>query len=401
MSDLSPIRVCHISTMSAWGGVERLVVDLLTRPPASSLTYSLLTTSSHPDLLRPLQAAAIPIYEPRRSFRFDPRAIWQMARWLRREKIQVVHTYNAFANVWGGLAAALAGTPIVVAGEHGSSWWIRPPMQWLDQWAQRRAHLVVANSEASAQMLQLRYQLTEQQIRVVPNGVPPLPTADVAVLKAELGLSGKTIVGSIGRLDTPKQFSVFVAAAAKIATVYPDVCFVIVGGGPLATSLQAHIAAVGLGERFKLLGWRDDARQLVQIFDLFVSTSIRETFGLVLVEAALAAVPAIAPAVDGIPDVVRDGETGLLLTPTEPVPAAESLPKGTTPPAPQALIHGKPLPPLSVHPDQLAEAMRALLDNSSLRREMGSCAKKHAEAHFTMNQYQRALETLYMEVIGN
>lgn len=398
MKPKQDVRVCHVATLTGWGGVERMLVDLLTTAPLTQ-QHMLLTTSSRPAQLAPVQAAGVAHFEPRRRWRYDPGALLQMARWLRAQRVQVVHTYNAYANAWGGIAARLARVPVVVAGEHGTALNAPGAMTWLDGWAQRSATAVVANSSATVQIVQLRYGVDPARIRLVPNGVPPLPPlADPAALRLELGLpAGALLVGSIGRLDMPKHFHTLVEAAAIVLRQRPDAHFVLVGGGPLRAELAQLAAERGIADRFLLTGWRADARAVVQLFDIVVSTSLQESFGNTLVEAALAGKPVVAPAVGGIPDVVVPGETGLLLRPAC-APIAPRAP-GVLQPYAQVFRDGALRPPQAVCPADLAAALLALLADPARRAEMGAAAARRAAEAFSLARYAADLEGVYRELI--
>lgn len=386
-------RVCHISTMTRMGGVERLVVDLLTHPPQADIRHALLTTSSDPAVLRPLSLSpSLSIYEPSRRFRYDPTAIIAMAKWLRQQKIDVVHTYNAFANAWGFLAAKLARVPTIFAGEHGSAWWVKPPMLWLDRWAQRNATLTIANSHASTTMLTKRYGLAREKIRVVHNGVPPLPPADRKALRREWGWGDCVVVGTIGRLDTPKNYHILLQAVSQLR--HPKMRLLIIGGGPLEGVLRDQIATLGLGDRCVLTGWRSDARQLIQGCDIFVNTSLRETFGLVLVEAGLAGLPLVAPAVDGIPEIVQDRVNGILLQPTEKPTVIDA--PDVTPLSQRVVINGELSEPLSVSAETVTHALHTLITDNDLRLHYGQQAKTIAQERFSLDRYQRELEAIYL-----
>lgn len=387
-------RVCHISTMTRWGGVERMLGDLLSHSrPDSPIRHFLLATSSLPEVIRPVQAAGIPFFQPTRRWHYDPQALWQMAGWLRQQKIEVVHSYNAFANSWGWLAARLARVPRFIAGEHGTIWTAKPAIAWLDRLAQRSANLVIANSQATALGLQKLYGLPTTKIRVVWNGVADLPPAGEKRLRHQFQLGNRFIVGSIGRLDSPKQFSTFLEAAALLAPTDPEIHFVLVGGGPLHESLNQQAIHLNLSHRLTLTGWREDARHLLGDFDLFVSTSLYETFGNSLVEAALAGKAVIAPAVGGIPEIVVDGQTGMLLKPTRPIAPnqpglGEPLPK-------QMVIDGQLSPLRALEPGQLAQAIEQLKANPTLRQAMGCSGRERASRLFTIDQYANQLEKIY------
>jgi glycosyltransferase involved in cell wall biosynthesis len=391
------LRVCHVATMTNWGGVEKMLVDVLTHADQKRTRHFLLSTSSIPEVIAPIRQAGVPTFQPRRYFHYDPNAILQMARWMRSQGVHVVHSYNAFANSWANLTALLARVPVFISSERGTVWWIRPPMAWLDRWAHERADAVIANSRASATMLQLRYNVPTQKIHVVHNAVPPLPKADIEQIRAGLGIGKKLVVGSVGRLDTPKDFATLIDAAALVLKDRQDVCFILVGGGPLESELRERILESGIRDGFILTDWRVDARTLIQVFDIFVSTSVRETFGNALVEAALAGKPVIAPRVDGIPEVVHDKVTGILLTPTESMKPRRSA--SATPAASEVLIDGKLSSPKSLNPRRLAEAILHLLHQPDLRVKYGMAGKKRAESMFSLEKYVQQIENIYIGLI--
>jgi glycosyltransferase involved in cell wall biosynthesis len=387
--------------MTNLGGVEQMLSDFLMQSHSRQFLYYLLTTSSSPESLRPIITKGVPFFQPQRRFHYDPNAILQMASWLRSQHIQILHSYNAYANSWGSLAAYMANVPMYISGEHGSVWWVKPPMSWLDSLAQRRAKLIIANSRASAITLSATYRIPQSKIRVVYNGVPPLPQVDSRRVKNELGFDDQTqIVGSIGRLDTPKDFSTFVDAAAIVTKKLHHVIFLIVGGGPLESELRKQIRELDIEEKCMLTGWRADARMLVQVFDLFVSTSIHEAFGNALVEASLAGKPIIAPKVDGISEVVLNGTTGVLLNPTKPFQEFPLDCRCATLPPKKVLIAGQLQPPKSLDANLLARTIIDLLNHQELRRHYGNAGRERALNLFSIDRYIFELESIYESLIG-
>jgi glycosyltransferase involved in cell wall biosynthesis len=392
------LNVCHVSTMTNWGGVERLVEDVLTYPPQGGVRHHLLATSWSSKVVDPIRAAGVSTLLMERKGRFDMAAIRQGVAWLRHEKIDVIHAYNAYANIWGRMLATLARIPVFIAGEHGTIWRTDRAIFQLDRYAQRTARGVIANSQAAATLAQRRYGVWPDKIHVIYNAVAPLPPADAGALRRSLGLEGALIVGSVGRLDTPKDYRTFIDAAALALAQNADLRFLLVGGGPLEAELRAQVNALDLDGRFVMTGWRDDARQLVQIFDLFVGTSIRESFGNAFVEAALAGVPAVAPAVDGIPEVIIDGETGRLLTPRRPI--RPSMTANATPIGPYALINGQLTPPRSLDPAELAGEIVQLMTDRQRRARLGEAARRRAQLRFGLERYIMELSALYRRLAG-
>lgn len=394
---MQPIKVCHLSTMTNWGGVERMLLDLLTGEKTSTISHLLLATSAQAEILEPVMMANVPFHQMERAARFDPAAIRHATAWIRQERITLIHAYNAFANIWGRIISTLTGTPLIT-GEHGTVWQTEGTLMALDRLSQRTANTVVANSEASARMLHLRYGLPPGRIRVIPNGVAPLPPTDMLAKRTSLGINEPFLVGSVGRLDTPKHFSTLIDAAGHLLTRRQDVHFVLIGGGPLEAELHAQVKRAGIEPYFTLLGWREDARELIQCFDIFISTSIRESSGNALVEAGLAAVPVIAPAIDGIPEVVVNDENGILLQPTQPAQPPRTV--TATPLHSRSLISGELSPPLALDPKRLAQVIDQLLNNSEWRRRLGRAGKVRAQNAYSLYHYRLALEALYTQIDG-
>lgn len=384
--------------MTNWGGVERVLQDSLTHPTQGGIRQSLLATSWSPKVVDPIVAAGVPAMLMRRNGRYDLWAVRQVVAWLRSGRFSVIHSHNAYANIWGRMLATLARIPVFIAGEHGTSWQTNGVLFQLDRYAQRTAQGVVANSRAAAALVRRRYGVAPDKIHVIYNAVAPLPPVDAGALRRSLGLEGAPIIGSIGRLDTPKDYRTFIDAAALALAQNPELRFLLVGGGPLEVELRAQMSALGLDGRFIMTGWRDDARQLVQIFDLFVGSSIRESFGNVFVEAALAGVPAIAPAVDGIPEVILDGETGRLLTPRRPIRPPMAI--DATPIGPYALIDGQLTPPRSLDPAELAGAIVGLMADPERRARLGQAARRRAQLRYGLDRYIMELSALYRRLAG-
>lgn len=393
-----PVVVCHLSTMTGWGGVERMVEDVLLHSAATGGTHHLLAPSWSPEVVAPIEAAGIEMLLLHRRSRYDPRGIAQAAAWLRRKQVTILHAYNAFANIWALALSRLAGVPVFIAGEHGTVWRTSGGLFHLDRLAQRTAAAVVANSEAAAALVQQRYGVAPASVQVVANAVAPLPVVDRDALRRSLGLEDAPIIGSVGRLDNPKDQQTLLEAAALALAQRDDLRFVLVGGGPLEAELRARLQELGLNGRFIMTGWRSDARELIQAFDLFVGTSVRESFGNVFVEAALAGLPVIASAVDGIPEVVVDGQTGCLLRPRLPI--RPSTASGATPIGPIALIDGRLSSPRALDPAELAQAILDLMADPERRRQLGEEARRRAQLRYGLDRHIMELTDLYQRLAG-
>ena len=385
------IHVNQVSTLTRWGGVERMMVDFLTQTQhLDAVAYSLLTTSSNPDILAEIPST-IKHFQPKRSFHYDPWAIYQMVKWYKQHTPDVVHTHNLVPNVWGGIAAQLARVPRIIGGERGTIYSQQGLMHLLNKLVYRKVHHIVVNSVATKTIAALRYGVDLTQISVVYNMVPDFEKMEPQLARQKLGVEAHDfVVGSIGRLVSQKNYTVFVKACALVAQIVPNAKFVLIGGGPQQDYLETLVKQFALQEKFKFLGWRSDARELLQAFDVFVSTSISEPFGNVLVEAGLSSKAIIAPAVDGIVEVVVNGQTGILIEPTITLSPLEQdkLPK-------YVIINGEISPPKSLDSQQLADAIINLAQDTDKRHYLGQNGRQYVTEKFSFEQYANRLQQIY------
>lgn len=382
--------VCHVATMTQWGGVERMLVDFLTAAKKSTFSHALLTTSSSEIIMAPIKNAGITTFEPKRRIKYDPSAPLQMAQWLRSQKTSLVHTYNAVGNAYGNIAALLANIPIYITGERGSVWRSNSHLYWLNRLACQRANVVVANSHASKLMVSSRYRVHPDKIRVIHNFVAPPLAANREIARKKLGLDNEFVVGSIGRLAPQKGYDVYIEAAKHVMRAHTQARFILIGGGEQEESLREQARLAGIADKFIFTGWRSDARDILPAFDVFVSTSMFEPFGNVLVEAGMLAIPVIAPHVDGIPEIVEDKVTGRLIRPTKEPVSTSNLPV-------RVVIDGKLSRPLVVDPEVLASTILELASDTDLRTGYGEAAKHRVCERFVLNRYLAETDLLYTE----
>jgi glycosyltransferase involved in cell wall biosynthesis len=189
------------------------------------------------------------------------------------------------------------------------------------------AHAFVAVSETTATQAREQHEMPENRLHVIPNGIRlDRYTPDVearAAIRVELGLGDAWVVGTVGRLDEYKNQVLLIRAMAPL--LGSGARLVIVGEGDTRPQLEAEIAALGpLGRWVVMTGRRMDVPRLVHAFDVFALSSKSEGLPLVVPEAMAAALPIVATSVGGLPDVIDEGQTGLLV-PVEQAPLTEAL----------------------------------------------------------------------------
>ncbi|GAP09594.1 glycosyltransferase [Bellilinea caldifistulae] len=391
------MNVCHIGCgFHGWGGIARMVMDFFNHPQNAPFVYHLVTTSSSENFKRWAKNAGTKWFEPERD-QFILSRVRNISNYIKQNNIQIIHSYNAEAGIWALFSELLIKKPLLlIAHEHGSMWYLRPNLRWLDFIAKKRSKYIIANSRASVFLLQKLYNLPPQKIKLVYNFITVTKKYSREEARQRLGLTAEAeVVGSVGRLDTPKDYWTLIDAARLVIPHRKKVNFVLIGGGPQEMFLKGLIQDYGLTEQFHLLGSRDDAPELIAGFDLFVSTSFRESFGNVLIEAALQEKAVIAPAVDGIPEAVEDGVTGVLLQPS--LRARRVRVKGATPMPKWVVLESSLHSPRSLDPKLLAETIIQLLDDPDKRNWMGVQGRARAEKVFNIHRYISDLEKIYLE----
>lgn len=334
-------RLAHLITRLELGGAQQNTLFCVEHHDRSLFEVSLL--SGHGGLLQE-EAAAIenarftllPYLEHRVSPLRDLWAVVQLARELRRQRIDVLHTHSSKAGIVGRLAARLAGVSAVVHTVHG---WSFNPTQPI--WRQRlyrclerltaplARRLLVVSTRNRSEGLTLGIG-DPGQYRLVRSGIDVAefshPRRDRESVRRELGIEpDQRLVGSIACLKPQKSPLDLIAAAAIAHRQSPQMRFVIAGDGGLRSDVERAIREAGLVGVVRLLGWRRDIPDLLHAFDAFLLTSRFEGLPRAVLQAMAAGVPVVATAVDGTPEVVEDGVTGWLVPAGEPRAAAQAL----------------------------------------------------------------------------
>lgn len=297
-------------------------------------------------------------------------ATLRIFRFLRRRPVSLVHAHGSRGALYAGIACRLLAIPLV--------WHVRIAAAdpHLDRLLARLASQVVAISDAVA--TRFAGLSTRRPVVVIPNAVDEAPFADPATGEAfrrTHRLEGRPLIAMVARLSPEKGQEILLNALPRIVAAHPDVAVLFAGAGSSAyqAALAAMAEALGVGSRCLWLGRLGSVAPVLHAADLVVLPSTvlpgwAEGFGRVLVEAALCGKPAVATRSGGIPEVVRDGETGLLVPPGD----AEAL----------------------------AEALSALLTDTDRRRRLGQAAQKHTRERFGVEVHCRRVAELYVELMS-
>ena len=301
-------------------------------------------------------------------------ALRQLVVWFRRERPDIVHTHTSKAGLLGRLAAHRAGVPVVVHTPHGHVFYghFGRLASWvflqIERLLAKRTTWMIALTEAERDEHLVRGVGRPDRFAVVPSGIDLawFRKADGKVRRRPKGFncpSDAVVVGSIGWLTPVKGHRVLLKAAAALRREWPRLHVVIVGGGPLREELERLARRLEIAEAVRFLGMRNDVSDCLTGMDIYVQPSLNEGMGRALIEAMAAGRPVVASRVGGIPAVVQDRKTGLLIPPNDPA--------------------------------ALARAIDELLRKSDWARELGVAAQAGIGERFSQDAMVRAIESVY------
>jgi glycosyltransferase involved in cell wall biosynthesis len=365
------IRLLHILTTLDRGGAETQVLSLLSRMPRERFDVTVAWLKGRGDLAPEATGVAV---TDELVGRFPGASILSAGlRLVHRVRPHILHTHLMKADMVGGALARLGAVPILVSTKHNEDRHLRfPPMALVARGVASQADRVVVISGAVSRFIERTMGLSGERTRRILYGYPvngrPIRGVRDDVI-AELGLHRSAhIVTMVGRLTRQKGIEDLLHAASFLRDAVPDARFLILGQGELRVRLRRTVANLDLRENVRFLGFRRDVPRILAASDLMVLPSHWEGFGLVLLEAMAQGIPVVGTRVGAIPEVVADGETGLLVPPHD----AETL----------------------------ATAILRMLTYPAIAREMGRAGRRRLEEHFHIERAVTEHIELYEELLA-
>ena len=330
-----PIRVVYCIDNMQVGGTELNAVRTAERLDRRRFAVSVMCIRDSGPLMARYAAAGIPIHTfPMKSL-LGLEAMQQavrLIRFLRRERIDVVHSHDAYTSVYGTFCARLAGVPGVIASRRS---WYSPHLQGrilrANRLAYRFADRVVANSPSVSRLVETDAGVPASRIVTIPNfldpqAFEPIPQADRRRMLDEIGVpEGAFVVGIVARLSPVKDHATLLRAIASVRDQIPSLHCVLVGDGPERAAIESLAKSLEIADIVHLAGERTQPPNLHGLFDVSVLCSTSEAFPNSVLEAMAAGRPVVATDVGGTPDAIRQGTTGLLVRPSDPSRLADAL----------------------------------------------------------------------------
>ena len=362
------LRVVHVVDSLEIGGLERLVHDMaIARGGDRTSVACLVSVGPFGEALRK-QGIRVELIGKENGSLATVWRMWKHLRWLQPD---LVHCHNLTTLRYGAMAARLAGDLPVVMTKHGTVVTRTGVTRRLNRFLIRRADVVAVSREAM-DIMDAWMPEDSRPVRCIANGISVVPFEDLPSreeARAQLGRPTPSfVVGIVARVTPDKGHLVLVDAFAGILNKIPGALLLIVGDGVWLPTVKARIRELGLERSVLALGERQDVPAILAALDVFCLPSETEGMPMTVLEAMAAGLPVVASKVGGIPEVVEEGRTGIMV------------------------------PPLEV--EVLSAALLALAGDPVRAREMGRAGRARLLKEFSLEQALIAYEGVYREAVG-
>ena len=305
-------------------------------------------------------------------------SIYKLYRFIRNEKPELVHTHNQAADIAGCIAAKMAKVPVIVSTLHIST--NRDEFEpreenftgWFYKFLLRKIpHKIITVSETIRVNTLKELEVSNDRVLTILNAsdLEKLKVKiDIVEKKRELGiLNDSSVIGSVGNLTMRKGYKYFLEAAKKIISEIPKTTFLIIGKGNLRSTLEKMAEEMNIRKNIIFAGYRKDIPELLCVMDIFVLPSLREGLPRSVIEASFLGKAVVGTRVDGVPEIVKNNETGILVPPKDA--------------------------------NSLSEAILYLMKNPNKAKVMGENGKNLVKEKFNAVRMVNETEDLFLELI--
>jgi glycosyltransferase involved in cell wall biosynthesis len=367
-------RVLHLTEDLGIGGLERILASIALHLDRQTYDPHVWCLARGGEVAEELQQQGVKVRVLGLSSCYHPAGILALARQLRATGFHIVHTHGYFAGTIGRLAAALAGLPVLIHHVHSTYHEYEPRHRFVEKSLAHLTDRVICVTSAVRDFVKNGEGIPTGKTAIIHNGVARpdrgMQAAEIRRERQQLGIGPEEkVVASVGSLTANKGHSVLLRSIAQVTSQVPGTRLIVAGDGPLREELAAEARKLGVAAAVTWAGVRTDVYRLLQLSDLFVLPSLyREGLSLAVLEAMASNLPVIATNLGGMSEAVRNGKTGLLVSPGEV--------------------------------RELASAMADLLRDEGRSKSMGAEGRGIYEKHFTLQGMMERIEGLYQDCLN-
>lgn len=302
----------------------------------------------------------------------DKGLYFRLGNYFKEQKADIVHTHNPGTLIYGAIGALLADVPVIINTEHGYGYSIGRPKKVVETLLRNWVDMTISVSNTLKGQLS-NSLIHSKKITTIYNGIDPSPYNEISAaysLRKRFGfLPTDTIVGNVARLAEVKNHYLLLRVMKKIIEEIPQAKLLIVGDGELRNKLEAFAKDLGISNNVVFGGEVDNVSELLHLMDIFVLSSTYEGISITILEAMASGKAVVATNVGGNPEIIINGETGIL------VPLNDK--------------------------DTMAQTIITLLKDRNRAFIMGMKGKKRVEECFNINTMVKKTEKLYHTLFTN
>jgi glycosyltransferase involved in cell wall biosynthesis len=350
-------------------GAEQVVLSLVRGLDRKRFRPVVCCLTERGELAELVEAEGVPVEALHKHPHFDLPVVPRLWSVLKKYDVRILHSHVWPANVWGRVVGRAAGGLRLVVTEHNVDLWKRKPHFAVDRFLARFTNRIVCVSRAVEGFYRDVVGVPQKKLVYVPNGIDPEPFArsiDVAAKRRSLSVEpDERVVAIVARLIPQKDHGTLLNALKKLDERGVGARCLVVGDGALRADLEKRARELELEGRVRFLGERRDVAEVLLASDVAVLSSIHEGMPLAVLEAMAAAKPVVVTDVGGNREVVRDGETGIVVPPGDP--------------------------------GALSDALARLLTSSEVARKMGAAGRERVLREFSLIAMVKRNEEIYEE----
>jgi len=354
------------------GGAENVVANLANGLQTSGYDVTICSRKTG-SLIQRLHNVPVLILPKRRSV--DLRYLLKFTLFLHHRNIDLVHSHLFGNNLYGFLASLLTGRKSILT-IHGEDCFASKKRMIFYRLVAPFVSRIIAVSKSLHNQLTQDLCIKEEKVTLIPNGIDTArfqKKIDLIYKKKKLGLpTDAPLIGAIGNIKPVKGYDIFLEAAVSVKQKFPEACFIIVGGvyqyKEYMKELEVQTWENDLQNQVYFLGKRDDVEEILPLLTVYVLPSRSEGSPIALLEAMASGRPIVATGVGGIPDIIENDISGLLIPPADP--------------------------------SSMANAIIQLLENQSMAKKMGEHAQRVVEECYSVNSMVEKYLILYDEVLN-
>jgi len=371
-SENKKIRILYVIGQLAVGGSERQLVHLINHIDSERYEPMVCSFSADAALAGELNAQGVKVIILPKKMNPDLTRPFTLYKIVKDFDPDLIHSYLFVANTWSRIIGLILHKPVIVSERNSEPYkpfW----MLFIDRLLCPLGTLMIANSESGAERAKKRKEFPPQKIKVIYNGIPIEQYAEEPKhlqFAQEFGIhAGEKAIAVVARLCEAKNHEMLFYVMQKVLRAYPNVRLLCVGIGPRLQELKRLARRLDIEDNIIFTGLRSDIPFILSKVSLLVLPSKWEGTPNVILEALVCGCPVVATRVGGIPEIIRDGETGLLV------------------------------PSLNV--EAMVDAILHLLADENLAREMGRRGQELVKNKYSVNRMVLDTEKVYDEILGS